>query len=101
MLLKMATIESTSSRFYKELFFVQKCFAQLFIYLKFRFVIFGAKLLENVDENDNCIPQTSQSIVNFINILQADFAPIFFRQKITKLNCNWRITAQSTKNAQY
>jgi hypothetical protein len=64
--------------------------------LKFRFVIFGAKLLENVDENDNCIPQTSQSIVNFINILQADFAAIFFRQKITKLNCNCRLTAQSS-----
>jgi len=27
-------------------------------------------------------------VVNFINILQAAFAPIFFHQKIKKQNCN-------------
>jgi len=29
-----------------------------------------------------------RTIVNFINILRAAFAPIFFRKKITKPNCN-------------
>jgi hypothetical protein len=28
------------------------------------------------------------NLVNFINILQAAFAPIFYRQKIIKPNCN-------------
>jgi len=28
------------------------------------------------------------TVVNFTNILQAAFAPIFFSQKITKPNCN-------------
>jgi hypothetical protein len=41
--------------------------------------------------------QTLKSpVVNFINILQAAFAPIFFSQKITKPNCNKRKAVQST-----
>jgi len=31
---------------------------------------------------------TIRTVVNFTNILHAAFAPIFFRQKITKQNCN-------------
>jgi hypothetical protein len=34
--------------------------------------------------------------VNFINILQASFIPIFLHQKITKPKCNSRKAAQST-----
>jgi len=34
--------------------------------------------------------------VNFINILQAAFAPIFFFQKIIKPICNYRKAVQST-----
>jgi hypothetical protein len=35
-------------------------------------------------------------VVNFINILGAAFAPIFFCQKVTKPNSNLRKGAQST-----
>jgi len=28
-------------------------------------------------------------VVNFRNILQADFAPIFFAKKLQKPNCKW------------
>jgi len=37
-----------------------------------------------------------QPIINFTNVLQAIFAPIFFCQKITNPNCNKRKTAKST-----
>ncbi len=33
------------------------------------------------------------TVVNFINILQAAFVPLFFCQKITKPNCNKRKAA--------
>jgi len=36
------------------------------------------------------------SVVNFTNILQAVFVLIFFCQKITKPNCNWRKVVQNT-----
>jgi len=35
-------------------------------------------------------------VLNFINILQAAFAPIFFCQKITKPNCNITKDSKST-----
>jgi len=34
--------------------------------------------------------------VNFTNILRASFLPIFFCQKITKPNCNYRKSVQNT-----
>jgi len=37
-----------------------------------------------------------QTVVNFINILQATFALIFLRQMITKPNCNLRKALQDT-----
>jgi len=38
----------------------------------------------------------STPVVNFINILQAAFAPIFLCQKIAKPNCNEKKAAQNT-----
>ncbi len=42
------------------------------------------------------IASISDSVVNFFNILLADIAPIFFRQLITKPNCNSK-KAKSSK----
>jgi hypothetical protein len=37
-----------------------------------------------------------KSVVNFTNILQTAFVPVFFCQKITKPNFNYRIATQKT-----
>jgi len=37
-------------------------------------------------------------VVNFINILQAAFEPIFFRQKVIKPNCNWTKASKALLN---
>jgi len=55
-----------------------------------------SKAMDLLDTADWNHPICSQPLVNFINILRADFEPKSFRQKVAKPYRNYRKASQST-----